>query len=109
MSDLCKLSDCKIPRTLTKSEGFTEEITTIPINVLAYSSSLIPGGETIGIEVNSKGVLVVGTNEIEGEDKKLYRPYEEAGIEQGDSITKINDEEINSTKKLIECISKSRD
>jgi hypothetical protein len=37
LSDLCKLSDCKIPRTLTKSEGFTEEITTIPINVLAYS------------------------------------------------------------------------
>ena len=37
LSDLCKLSDCKIPRTLTKSNGFTEEITTIPINVLAYS------------------------------------------------------------------------
>ena len=70
---------------------------------------VVPLGNVIGLKLYTKGVLVVGTNEIEGEDKKLYRPYEEAGIEQGDSITKINDEEINSTKKLIECISKSRD
>ena len=31
----------------------------IPINVFAYSKYVIPGGETIGIEVNSKGILVV--------------------------------------------------
>lgn len=41
LSDLCKLSDCKIQRTLTKSNGFTEEITNIPINVLAYSDQTI--------------------------------------------------------------------
>ena len=30
----------------------------IPINVFAYSKYVIPGGETIGIEINSKGILV---------------------------------------------------
>ena len=30
----------------------------IPLNVFAYSNYIIPGGETVGIEVNSKGVLV---------------------------------------------------
>lgn len=57
----------------------------------------------------TKGVLVVGTNEVKGEDSKTYKPFEEAGIEQGDSITKINDTEIESTKELLECISKSKD
>ena len=37
----------------------------IPINVFAYSNYVIPGGETVGIEVNSKGVLVVGFYKVE--------------------------------------------
>ena len=69
---------------------------------------VVPLGNIVGLKLYTKGVLVVGTNEIEGEDKKIYKPYEEAGIEQGDSIIKINNEEIDSTKKLIECISKSK-
>ena len=69
---------------------------------------VIPLGNIIGLKLYTKGVLVVGTNEIEGEDKKIYKPYEEAGIEQGDSIIKINDEEIDSTKKLLECIGKCK-
>ena len=69
---------------------------------------IVPLGNCVGLKLYTKGVLVVGTNEIEGEDKKIYKPYQEAGIEQGDSITKINNEEINSTKKLIECVSKSK-
>ena len=32
----------------------------IPNQAIAYSKYVIPGGETIGIEVNSKGILVVG-------------------------------------------------
>ena len=32
----------------------------IPINVLAYTKYLIPGGENIGIKVESDGVFVVG-------------------------------------------------
>ena len=35
-------------------------ITIIPINTLAYSDYIIASGKTIGIEVNSNGVLVVG-------------------------------------------------
>ena len=31
----------------------------IPIQCFAYSNKIIPGGQTIGIEVNSDGVLVV--------------------------------------------------
>ena len=39
----------------------------IPINAYAYSDKLIVGGNNIGIEVKTKGILVIGTYEINGE------------------------------------------
>ena len=33
----------------------------IPTNILAYSDYIIAGGQNIGIEIKSKGVMVVGT------------------------------------------------
>ena len=32
----------------------------LPFNVLAYSDKIIPGGDTLGIEVKNKGVIIVG-------------------------------------------------
>ena len=60
-------------------------LVTIPINVFAYSNYVIASGKTIGIEVNSKGVLVVGFYEI---NNKF--PAKDAGFEIGDKIIKIN-------------------
>ena len=42
----------------------------LPINVFAYSNYIIPGGETLGIEVNSKGVMVIGFYQINGKFNK---------------------------------------
>ena len=47
-------------------------------------------------------------SEIEGEGGKIYKPYEESGIQIGNSITKINDTKIDSTEKLLECVSKCK-
>ena len=84
------------------------KLKTVTTNVIE-SRKVIPLGNIIGLKLYTKGVLVVGTNEVKGEDSKIYKPYEEAGIEQGDSIIKINDTEVESTKKLLEFISKSKD
>ena len=46
-------------------------------------------------------------SEIEGEDKKRYKPYENTGIEEGDTILKINNTQINSTDELIETVNMS--
>ena len=46
---------------------------------------LIPGGQSVGIRMNVKGVLVVGLEEIETEDS-IVSPGYEAGIEIGDMI-----------------------
>lgn len=68
---------------------------------------VIPLGDLVGLKLYTQGVLVVGISEIEGEDNKTYKPFEDAGIEQGDSILEINNEEVDSTQKLLACVSKS--
>ncbi len=66
-----------------------------PIYVLAYDK-VIPGGETIGIEVHSKGVLVVGfykvNNQLIGKD---------SGFKIGDTITKINNKQIHDISSMM--------
>lgn len=46
-------------------------------------------------------------SEIEGEDNKKYKPYENSGIEEGDRIIKINNTQIDSTDELIETVNMS--
>jgi len=78
---------------------------TITANIIP-NTKVIPLGNLVGLKLYTKGVLVVGMSEIKGEDKKVYKPYEEAGIEQGDSIIEINNEKVNTTEELIACVSK---
>lgn len=76
----------------------------IPFNVLAYSQYLIPGGENIGIELKSDGVIIVGTYKIENNN-----PAKDAGLIKGDIITSIDDKKISSTSDLISKINESLD
>lgn len=75
----------------------------MPLNVLAYSKEIIVGGETVGIEVNSKGVLVVGLYKV----KDAYIA-KEAGFEIGDRITKLNNKEVNTISSMLEIINNNK-
>ncbi len=68
----------------------------IPLNVLAYSDYLVAGGENIGIEINSKGVMIVGLYKVEN----TY-PATEAGLRVGDIITSINDEAVMNIEDMV--------
>ena len=81
-------------------------IKNIDVSVLPRTT-VIPVGSIAGVKLYTSGVLVVGMSEIEGEDDKKYKPYENTGIEEGDTITKINNETINSTDELIEKVNNS--
>ena len=70
-------------------------------------AKVIPLGNAIGLKLYTKGVMVVGMSEIQGENKKNYRPYEGAGIVEGDMIIKINEEDINTTDDLIKKVNES--
>ena len=65
---------------------------------------VVPVGEIVGIRLYTNGVLVVGTSGIKSSDGQTYKPFENSGIEEGDSIIAINEKIINNTKELINAI-----
>ena len=71
-------------------------------------TKVIPVGNIAGVKLYTNGVLVVGMSEIEGDDNKKYKPYENTGIKEGDTILKINENLINSTEELIETVNNSQ-
>ena len=68
-----------------------------PFNTLAYSEKVVVGGDTIGIEVHSKGVLIVDFYEVNG--KFLAK---DAGFQIGDIITKVDGKEVSGIESLTE-------
>lgn len=67
----------------------------IPISAYAYSDEVILGGENVGIEVNSSGVLVVGFYNVNGTS-----PGRDAGLKIGDTILKVDDTVIQGITDL---------
>lgn len=73
----------------------------MPIDVLAFSDYIIPGGENVGIEVKYTGVLVIGFYKIDGK-------FNKNDIEIGDYITKVNGTSVNSVDELVTNIENSQ-
>lgn len=71
----------------------------LPLNILAYSKYIIPGGESIGININSDGLIVVGYYKVNGDF------IARNNIKIGDRIIKINNKKISSIKELTKEIS----
>ena len=86
---------------------FGVQVKEVSVNVIE-EVEVIPLGGLIGMKLYTNGVLVVGMSEIYGENNKAYKPYENAGIVEGDTITKINDQDIVSTDDMINCINNSK-
>lgn len=73
----------------------------IPLNVFAYSDYIYRGGNTLGIEIECDGVLIVGFYQIDGKYNK-GNPK----LKVGDYIKKVNGVEIYSLSELSKEIEK---
>lgn len=73
-----------------------------PSIVFAYSSKVIVGGQNIGINIQSNGVLVVGFYQVDGKSIKSN-----PSIEVGDYIIKVKDTDVNSINELTNAIEKN--
>ncbi|WP_163194720.1 SpoIVB peptidase [Clostridium thermarum] len=69
--------------------------------------SLYPGGTSIGVKLNTKGVLVVALSDIEVDNSKVSSPAAQSGIMVGDSILSINDKPVKSAEMLSDLINES--
>ena len=78
-------------------------LVSIPISASAYSNKVVLGGDSIGISVKSKGVLVVGFYDIDGRSPGL-----DAGLKKGDILLKVDDTDISKISDLSKKISNSK-
>lgn len=59
------------------------------------SIRLVPGGHSIGVQLKSRGVLVVGYAAIRDRGGDLHQPGKDADIRLGDAIVTIDGQEVN--------------
>lgn len=117
-----KLNDETIETSSNSSQSLTKQAGKSTLEVSLFDSiniknvnvdvlpktTVIPVGNIAGVKLYTNGVLVVGMSEIEGYDNKKYKPYENKGIKEGDTIVKIDEKLINSTEDLIETVNNSQ-
>lgn len=73
-----------------------------PNLALAYSSEVILGGATIGIDIKSDGVMVIGFYKVSGK-------YPKSDLKEGDIIVKINNTSISTISDLTNAIESNLD
>lgn len=71
----------------------------LPLNVYAYSNKIIVGGENIGINIKSDGILIVGFYKVNG-NNIVTKPT----LKVGDYIKKVNNHEVYTINDLTKSI-----
>lgn len=73
----------------------------IPIKIFAYSDYVSLGGKTLGIKVDTKGVMVIGFYKVNGKYNKGN-----PALANGDYIIKVNDINVDNVETLSNAIEK---
>ncbi len=72
------------------------------------SLMVIPGGQSIGVTLFTKGALIVGITGVELEDGKAVNPAKNAGMLPGDVIIKINGTNVKDADHVSTLIGRTR-
>lgn len=76
---------------------------TVKVNVVP-DLKIIPGGQTIGVKLKSAGIMVVGHHLVAVSDDKKISPGEEAKVQLGDLIMKMNGMPVNDVSKVADLV-----
>lgn len=71
---------------------------TSPMTILA--KDVVIGGQNIGIELRSNGLLISGTYDVK-ENNKKYNPKSDSDIKKGDLIISVGEDRVNSLNDLV--------
>jgi len=74
----------------------------IPIPSFAYSNKVILGGENVGIEIKSNGIMIVGFYQVNHKNINLTN-----NIKIGDRIVKVSNKEVNTIEEMVKEIDSS--
>ena len=70
---------------------------------------LVPGGQSVGVRMDVRGVLVVGLEEIENETGEKINPGLVSGLQIGDTILSINGTKVSSADEVQTLVNEIRD
>ncbi len=68
---------------------------------------VVPIGKIIGMKLYTNGVLIVGMSEVENIENQLINPAKACDIQEGDTIVKVNDTEIDDIESLKNVVNQS--
>lgn len=108
-------SDVKVNSLFEKSSIKKAKVSllgVLPVKSISVKSipteiALYAGGQPVGVRLNTRGVLVVALSDVETESGKSVSPGASAGLQVGDSITKIDNTPINSAEQISRMVNNS--
>ena len=69
----------------------------------AFAQELLVGGQVVGIQISTRGVLVAGLSEVETTDG-VCTPAKSAGVRQGDLIMKADGQPVSKAADVISAV-----
>ena len=69
----------------------------------AFAQELLVGGQVVGIQISTRGVLVAGLSEVETTDG-VCTPAKSAGVRQGDLIIKVDGKPVSKAADVISAV-----
>jgi stage IV sporulation protein B len=118
-SYLVKLSENKESSTAVDSIQSKAKVKNVKVKLLGIlpvksvsvrsvpEISIYPGGISVGVKLNTKGVLVVALSDIETNKGKSISPAASSGIAIGDSILTVNGTPVENSEMLVREINKN--
>ncbi|MFV0516810.1 MAG: SpoIVB peptidase [Aminipila sp.] len=85
----------------------SDQPTTTTVNVVS-EKVLMPGGQSIGVKMDVKGVLIVGLQEIETITGEVVNPGILSGLQIGDTILEINGQKVYRATEVQSIVNKTR-
>lgn len=85
---------------------FGNKVKEVTIDTLE-NVEVVPIGKIIGMKLYTNGVLIVGMSQIENVNNEYVSPYVDCDIQEGDTIIKVNDTEIDNIGNLKEVVNDS--
>ena len=80
----------------------------VKADVVRKEKKVYIGGEPLGIKVNTKGLLVIGVADIETEEGLKASPAIKAGIQIGDNILKVQNNEVKCSEEMSKVINNNK-
>ena len=83
--------------------GLCSLLLTALLPTAAFAQELLVGGQAVGIELSTRGVVVAGLAEIETAEGKRS-PAADAGFRAGDVIVQVGDREVGSAADFLAAV-----